>query len=115
MPPPILFSPRFFFRHPCGVPFRTCDLQQIGCDNEDCEHGEWFHYHCVGLEMVVSFLEMGTLVDEQYGVIVGGSTYCRAVERAIFDQTCLVGVVLGNATGSKTARFLALPWLHRGR
>ncbi|CAM9600990.1 unnamed protein product [Ectocarpus sp. 12 AP-2014] len=24
----------------------------IGCDNEDCEHGEWFHYHCVGLEMV---------------------------------------------------------------
>ncbi|CAN0554378.1 unnamed protein product, partial [Ectocarpus sp. 8 AP-2014] len=26
----------------------------IGCDNEDCEHGEWFHYHCVGLEMVVS-------------------------------------------------------------
>lgn len=27
---------------------------QIGCDNEDCEHGEWFHYHCVGLEIVVS-------------------------------------------------------------
>ncbi|CAM9101991.1 unnamed protein product, partial [Ascophyllum nodosum] len=24
----------------------------IGCDNEDCEHGEWFHYHCVGLENV---------------------------------------------------------------
>lgn len=29
-------------------------LQQIGCDNEDCEHGEWFHYHCVGLQQVVS-------------------------------------------------------------
>eukprot|EP00903_Cladosiphon_okamuranus_P007030 g6836.t1 len=24
----------------------------IGCDNEDCEHGEWFHYKCVGLEQV---------------------------------------------------------------
>ncbi|CAM9986552.1 unnamed protein product [Scytosiphon promiscuus] len=25
----------------------------IGCDNEDCEHGEWFHYHCVGLKQMV--------------------------------------------------------------
>ncbi|CAM9225294.1 unnamed protein product [Hapterophycus canaliculatus] len=24
----------------------------IGCDNEDCEHGEWFHYHCVGLKQM---------------------------------------------------------------
>lgn len=30
-------------------------MRQIGCDNEDCEHGEWFHYKCVGLEQVVSF------------------------------------------------------------
>lgn len=29
-------------------------VDQIGCDNDDCEHGEWFHYTCVGLEKVVS-------------------------------------------------------------
>ena len=21
----------------------------IACDNDDCEHGEWFHFNCVGL------------------------------------------------------------------
>ncbi|GMS86770.1 hypothetical protein PENTCL1PPCAC_8945, partial [Pristionchus entomophagus] len=21
----------------------------VGCDNMDCAHGEWFHFHCVGL------------------------------------------------------------------
>ncbi|CAM9369286.1 unnamed protein product, partial [Discosporangium mesarthrocarpum] len=26
----------------------------VGCDNEDCEHGEWFHYDCVGLTGEVS-------------------------------------------------------------
>lgn len=50
------------FLAPCGFCAPTmavfafsCVLQQIGCDNEDCEHGEWFHYKCVGLEQVVSF------------------------------------------------------------
>jgi hypothetical protein len=23
--------------------------EMVGCDNEDCEGGEWFHYACVGL------------------------------------------------------------------
>lgn len=57
MATPLVCMRRLILCSPClaSVLSLSCDLRQIGCDNEDCEHGEWFHYKCVGLEQVVSF------------------------------------------------------------
>ena len=32
----------------CNKPYEERAFM-IGCDNEDCKHGEWFHPTCVGL------------------------------------------------------------------
>jgi hypothetical protein len=36
------------------TPYCLCQKPQygemIGCETENCPHGEWFHLHCVGLQ-----------------------------------------------------------------
>jgi hypothetical protein len=45
----------YLFLVPPVFVYRYCYCNQVsfgemvGCDNDNCESGEWFHYPCVGL------------------------------------------------------------------